>query len=360
MAKAPDDRSSSDGPAEADTPTVSIVMPTWNEARHLDATLSGLIEQDLDEPVEILVVDGGSTDGTIDIIERYAAEHRGPSRRVRLLNNPNRVTPPAFNIGIRAAEGRYIAIMGAHAKYPTNYLSACLACIRAHLEPVAASGGIVTLPGADTWSARIVVAALTSSFGSSKRSFRTHASGPADTIPFPVVERRFLEAIGGYDERLLRAEDNDLSARLIESGVTLVFVEALQAGYVARATFPAMAKLAWRNGWWAPKAIALGGRGIRIRHLAPGIAVAGALPVVAAAVTGAPFGRRLPTALGTSILVTHQVLGYASSAGGPTDRLATGAAIGLLHGSYGIGTVASAVAHVGGLLRRLASRGGRA
>jgi succinoglycan biosynthesis protein ExoA len=341
-------------PASADV-SVSAVVATLNEERHIEQTIRGLIDQDLPETIEILIVDGGSTDRTRSIVERVSEANSRTDRRIVVLDNPHRRTPYAFNIGINAASGKYVAILGAHAFYPPNYLSACLATVRSHTAPTAASGGIVTMPGSNSHQARIVVAALTSPFGSSRKSFRTATAGPADTIPFPIVEKRNLMKIGGYDERLLRNQDNDLSARLVESGVQLLLTPDVQASYFAQRDVRAMFRYGWRNGWWNAKAFALGGKGMRVRHFAPGVMVTMAIVVALELILGRPIPRRASASAAALGAVGHLGLGFRSLPKGPERLPATLCILGL-HLTYGSGSVASGLVHLGGIIRRLIGR----
>jgi succinoglycan biosynthesis protein ExoA len=337
---------------------VTTVVATLNEERHIEKTIRGLIDQDLLETVEILIVDGGSTDNTRRIAEDVAGElHRASraNRRLRVVDNPRQRTPYAFNIGIKEARGVYVAILGAHASYPANYLSECLDVVRSQAQAAAASGGIITAPGDGSRQARIVVASMTSPFGSSRKSFRTATAGEADTIPFPVIERRLLNAIGGYDERLLRNQDNDLSARLTDHGVKLLLAPGVQATYFAPRDLRAMVRYAWRNGWWNAKAFALGGKGMRIRHYAPGVMVAGGLVLAGAIVLGRPIERRASASLAVTGIAAHLVLGLRSLAKG-RDRAPAALGILGLHLSYGTGTVASAIVHSGAIIGRLTRR----
>ena len=81
------------------TPRVSIIMPAYNAADTIETALQSIRRQTIADEVEILVIDGGSTDDTRAIARRYGAT---------VLDNPQRLPEPAKVIGMRRAAGRYI------------------------------------------------------------------------------------------------------------------------------------------------------------------------------------------------------------------------------------------------------------
>ena len=90
---------------------ISAIVPVRNEARFIERTLTQLLAQDYDpERFEVLVVDGQSTDGTPEVVARFAAQHEN----VRLFANPRRLSSAARNIGIRNARGDAVLIVDGH------------------------------------------------------------------------------------------------------------------------------------------------------------------------------------------------------------------------------------------------------
>src|SRR5688572_16956450 len=101
-------------------PLVSIVIPCRNEREHIIPCLDSIVASDFPlDDLEVLVVDGMSEDGTRAVIERYSERHS----EIRLLDNANRTTPSALNIGLSKARGAIIVRMDAHAQYPSNYIT---------------------------------------------------------------------------------------------------------------------------------------------------------------------------------------------------------------------------------------------
>jgi succinoglycan biosynthesis protein ExoA len=112
--------------AEPLLPTVSLVVPYCNERQHIETCVRSLLAQEVPAGgYEILVVDGMADDGTRDILTHLARD----TPHLRVLDSPARSTPCAMDLGIQAARGRYIAIMGAHARYTPDYIRQSVAVL---------------------------------------------------------------------------------------------------------------------------------------------------------------------------------------------------------------------------------------
>src|SRR5438477_11843020 len=102
-------------PADAeDRPIVSIVIPCRNEENFIGDCLDSVVGSRFPlNRLEVLVIDGMSDDGTRRVLEAYALRYPF----IRVLENVKRITPVAFNIGVRHARGGLIMIMSAHATF---------------------------------------------------------------------------------------------------------------------------------------------------------------------------------------------------------------------------------------------------
>jgi len=253
-------------------PFLSVVIPSRNEARSLGRCLASVIASDYPEDrLEVLVVDGASTDGTRDVISHWARSHA----RIRIVDNPRGTTPAALNRGIAAACGEVIARLDAHAALTPTYLSRAVE----YLETSGAQqvGGVIeTRAQRDGPWAGAVIAALTHPFGVGGSRFRTHRPEPgeeprwADTVFCGCWRRVVFERIGGFNERLERGQDMEFNQRLRRSGGRILVAPELVVVYYARAELGPFLKHNWTNGVWAvlPFAYARGAP-VRARHLAP-------------------------------------------------------------------------------------------
>jgi hypothetical protein len=324
-------------------PVVSVIVAILNEENHIDELVRSLLAQDIDEPIELLLVDGMSTDKTRERLNELVAQVSSSSRQIRMLENPNVRSPFAFNIGIAEARGEFVAIFGAHASYEPSYLRVCVDVVRSSAGRVACGGVIHTLAD-ETFQSKLVCDVLANSFGSSKSSFRTQGAGSVDNIPFPIIRLSEFRKLGGYDERLFRNEDNEMNDRLIKSGVDLRVTDETSASYYPVRTAKKLLTYGRRNGWWNAKIVALGLSGMQPRHFIPSGFTLGVIGGSVLSIVGRGRLRTLGSVgLGAGI-GTHLVLGAKSTLSEKTNttglaRLLVPPLIMAFHLSYGLGTL---------------------
>ena len=196
--------------------SVSILIPCYQERNFIRGCLESVLAFELPEltEIEVLVLDGGSTDGTRDIL-RETGER---DNRVRLVDNPGRTQSAALNLGIPMSRGEYIMRLDAHSVYPSNYLRLCLeTALRTDADNT--GGAVATLRRGDGYQSALVQAITTHRFGVGDSGFRTDAAeGPSDTVPYGFFKRGIFERVGLFDERLLRAQDYEMNRRIIHNG----------------------------------------------------------------------------------------------------------------------------------------------
>ena len=245
--------------------SVSVIMPVLNEAAHIEETLHSVLDQDVPNcSLEILIIDGGSDDGTQEAVQRCARVYPF----VKLIDNPGRTTPMALNIGLRASVGDYVCIFGAHAKYPPDYIRVCMEELNSK-HAAGCSGRLITASAGTDLSARLAAWCIAHRFTSSRSSVRTHPGGYVDTIPFPVMDKQSLLDVGGYDERLDRNQDNDMNQRLRASGHKLYLTPRTQATYYARPGVKSLLDYAYNTGWWNGTTARLSFAAMSFRHFVP-------------------------------------------------------------------------------------------
>ena len=195
---------------------ISIVIPCRNEEQYIERCLHSVLQFERPEhvSVDVLVLDGKSTDRTASLVQSISAL----DERVRLITNVGVTQAAAVNLALCHAKGEWIMRLDAHAFYPRNYLTLCLqTAVVSGAENV---GGIfITQPGGEGYGAQLVQALTTHKFGVGDSGFRTDAKEDwADTVPYGFYRRDVFDRIGMLDERLVRAQDYEFNRRIIASG----------------------------------------------------------------------------------------------------------------------------------------------
>ena len=248
----------------------SIVIPVRNEANRIARCIDSLLVNDFPQTqYEVLVVDGRSTDQSRQII-RQKCDHC-PS--LHLIDNEKKVTAVGLNRAIQRAKGRYIFILGAHAEYPTNYISACVRELEKGTADVV-GGALVTRPGADTVIADAIALLSQHPFGVGNSAFRIGEGNCfADTVPYGAFRRELFEQWGGYREDLIRNQDLELNARIRAHGAKIFLLAEPKPVYYNVTTLFKAARQAFLNGLWLGRAWMWYPVSFCWRHVVPGMFV---------------------------------------------------------------------------------------
>ncbi len=230
-------------------PTVSVIIPCYNEARTIRLLLQALYDQTYPrEHMEVVIADGMSTDSTRREIAAFGETH--PDLLLRVVDNPQRHIPAALNRALEAARGEIIVRMDAHSVPHRDYVARCVTDLQAGRGDNV--GGVwEILPGANTWIGRGIALAAAHPLGVGDARYRYAAQAAAvDTVPFGAFYRSLVERIGLFDENLLTNEDYEFNTRIRRNGGTVWLNPAIRARYYARPTFRALARQYWRYGFW--------------------------------------------------------------------------------------------------------------
>lgn len=257
------------------TPFVSIIIPCRNEARFISACLRSILESDYPaERMEVMVADGMSTDGTRETLAEMIAASRG---RVRMIDNPERVTPCALNRGIEASRGEIILRMDAHACVAKDYVSLSVETLE-RTGADNAGGVVIGVAQSKGWFAGAILDALRHPFGVGNSRFRIGSSEEreVDTVFGGCWRREIFSRIGMFNARLAHSQDMEFNQRLRRAGGRIVLSPRIVSYYYTRSRLAEFARHNFVNGMWAivPFAVARS-MPVRARHLAPMAMVAG-------------------------------------------------------------------------------------
>ncbi len=218
------------------TPSVSVVIPMLDEIDWIETCIDGLGSQDYPlDHLEVLIVDGGSTDGSRELVEKLAVERDW----LHLVDNPDRKASAAFNRGIEASTGDIVCIVGAHAAVGPDFVARS---VRA-LDQTGAGGvgGQLLHEGVDPVQQAIGLA-MTSRLGMASPFRYSTERAEVDTIGHPAYRREVLDEVGPFDESLERNSDYELNHRIRSAGYVLVFDPEIVTRYRPRSTLSALAR----------------------------------------------------------------------------------------------------------------------
>jgi glycosyltransferase involved in cell wall biosynthesis len=316
-------------------PFVSIVIPCRNEVGHIGPCLDSILTSDYPQDrLEVVIADGMSDDGTREIIRRYVSAHS----RITMIDNPKRITPCAMNLAIQAARGEVIIRMDAHAIFPADYLSRLVA---AQQETGAENVGtvVVTLPADDTPVAAAIATGLSHPLGVGNSHFRvgTKVRKWVNHVPFGCWRRELFDRIGFFDEELVRDQDVEFNARLLNHGGRILLLPDMASGYHARRTMRQLARMMYQYGYFKPLVARKAGRILTVRQLVPSLFVLG----VSGSLGLTPWWDAAGLALGVILLAYSVLIGVAVLRAfrplGARGALALAGVFPTMHVSYGIG-----------------------
>lgn len=252
---------------------VSVIIPCYNEHSTIHLLLDALYSQTYPHSaMEVVIADGGSTDGTPDAINAWQAEHLDLT--IKLVENPDRIIPAALNIAIKASTGEIVIRLDAHSKPHDDYIERV---VRALTENRGQNvGGVWEIrPSSNHWIARSIAAAAGHPIGVGDARYRyTDRAGAVDTVPFGAFYRRLLDQVGMFDETLLTNEDYEFNTRIRQVGGTIWLDPKIRSVYYARRSLKDLARQYWRYGYWKWKMLRRYPKTLRWRQALPPLFVA--------------------------------------------------------------------------------------
>ena len=252
-------------------------MPCLDEAGFVEACLRSVQAQTYPrDRIELLVADGGSKDGTRDILARLARE----DGRVRVIDNPARVQAAGLNRILAEARGDVVVRMDVHCEYAPDYVEKCVAVLeRTGADDV---GGAQRCLGRTPFE-KAVCAALRSPLGVGGAAYRSpDAEGFVDTVFLGAYKRAVFDRIGPWDPGAVTNEDAEFNQRLVDAGGRIYLSRDIVVHYVPRGSLPAVARQYYRYGRGRARTLLKHRRFLTIRPALPFLGVVASLVLVAA------------------------------------------------------------------------------
>ncbi len=191
--------------------TVTIAIPAYNESNKIEQVIRGFLNTSYSQLIEVFVADGGSTDGTQEIVKKLSIE----DARVKLIHNPHKVQSAGLNLILYKCIGDIFLRADAHSDYAPDYIERC---VEALLESNASNIGGAQRFVAETAFQAGVALASKSLLGNGGAKYRNpNYSGYCDTVYLGCFWKQHLLELKGYCIEATLNEDSELNIRLQKS-----------------------------------------------------------------------------------------------------------------------------------------------
>jgi len=259
--------------------SVSVIVPCYNEERSIGLLLGALNRQNYPkELIEILIIDGMSSDNTIKIVNELKSQLS--ELKIRIVENPKRNIPSAVNIGIEASTNKIIVRMDAHSIPDPDYIKFCVEDLDKNIA-ANVGGRWMIIPGSDSKISRCIAQAASHPFGVGDAKYRySNEPGFVDTVPFGAFYRSLFDEIGFYNENLLTNEDYEFNARIRETGKKIYFDPRIKTEYIARKNLKELSGQYWRYGFWKVQMLKKYPKTIKLRQAIPPLFVLGLISLI--------------------------------------------------------------------------------
>ena len=243
---------------------LSAVCPVFNEAEHIRNVIEFFISSNPKEK-ELILVDGGSTDGTLSVIKEYSEKYSN----IRALSNERRFTPFALNIGVKAARGKYIVRLDAHTEYEKNYFEVLIDLLER------GKGDIVGGPIRMKWKSefqRIAAFVTSSDFGiGASLCHNSDYEGYSDSVYLGAMRKSLFDEIGFFDENLPKNQDDEFNYRANKMGKKVFLSSSVVSYYFPKNSFGELFKHYFLFGFYKPRVLAKNISEAKLRHFIPSL-----------------------------------------------------------------------------------------
>jgi succinoglycan biosynthesis protein ExoA len=259
---------STDTQEAREKPLVSVILAVRDESDYIEACLEALAGQDYPQPrMEVILLDGGSSDDTIEKARQTAA---ATGVALRIEHNPGHTAAAGFNLGLSHGRGEIVIKVDGHARVAADFVSAG---VRALEESGAdAVGGRIQTVGQGIVG-RAIALAMSSPFGVGDAAFRHAGEAPeaawTDSVPFGAYRRRAFELAGRFAEDIASGEDDEFNYRLREAGGRILLSPSIHSEYYCRRDLGGLWRQYWRYGLAKAEVLRRHPRRLRLRHLVP-------------------------------------------------------------------------------------------
>ncbi|MBS1735375.1 MAG: glycosyltransferase family 2 protein [Bacteroidetes bacterium] len=245
---------------------ISIICPVLNEEKYISKVINFFLNAPPADK-ELFLIDGGSTDGTLNIIAQYQKQYQN----IRLLHNPKKFVSHGLNIAIPASKAEIISRIDAHCEYANDYFKEIQNTFRR------TGADIVGGPTRTAYRGSIqeaVAYAICSPFaiGNSKVHDEEY-EGFSDSVTFGAWKKDIFQKTGLFDTHLIRNQDDEFHYRAKSLGFTIYQNPRIKLFYYPRSSLSGLFKQYFQYGFYKPLVLRKISSETKLRHLIPSLFV---------------------------------------------------------------------------------------
>jgi succinoglycan biosynthesis protein ExoA len=249
-------------------PFISVIIPCHNEEKYISDLLTFLQRQDYPlESMEIFIVDGMSTDNTVEIIKTF--QNLTSDLKLNLLTNLNGTVPYALNIALSQSTGNPIIRLDAHTEYSQDYFVKIIETFNRSGADIV--GGPMRAAG-KTHFQNAVAYCTSTKFGVGNSSFHDeNAEGYVDSVYLGAWKGEIFKEVGMFDGQLKRNQDDEFHYRAKSKGKRIYLNPQIKSWYYPRDNFKSLFKQYFQYGLYKPLVLKKVSSEMKARHFIPAV-----------------------------------------------------------------------------------------
>ena len=253
---------------------LSFIIVAYNSEKTLDNSLRSLKNQDYPhKEIEVILVDGLSSDKTKQKMLEFQNDETSFGRIV-VKDNPGKFLACGWNVALKEVTGEIILRVDAHTEFPKDFINKNIQCIESG-ESIC-GGKVISILEDDSQMNRVLLEAENSMFGGGFTFFRRgEICKYTNTLAFAAYKKEVFDAVGLYNEHLVRTEDNDMHYRMQKAGYRFYFNPEIVSYRYCRSSFSKLLRQKYLNGYWVGLTMAVQPKAFSIFYFVPFLFVLG-------------------------------------------------------------------------------------
>lgn len=249
--------------------SVTVILPIRNEAANIENCLKAILKQNYSGKIEILIIDGMSTDNTPSIIRKFSSNL--PMLNIKILDNPGKIVPTGMNIALRQVRSEVVIRIDGHTFIERDYIKHCVEILgRKNVDNV---GGRMVAIGITPFGKAVAVATSTPFGVGGSRFHYSEKEEWVDSVYMGAWKREVFEKNGLFDEELVRNQDDEFNYRLRKNGGKILLSPKIKSEYTVRSNPKALWKQYFQYGFWKVRVLQKHPAQMSLRHFVPPIFV---------------------------------------------------------------------------------------